>query len=281
MKVLITGSTGFLGPYLMDAFKVDPENTVCGISRSGPSDYKGDLTKEGIVELLMVNRPDLVIHAAAATNVDWCQKNPLAAYATNVKATRNLVKFLKPSSKLVYISSDMVYSGPGPHFVGGHTVNPINSYGMTKFFGELEAEKHPNHLILRTNIYGLARSTGVRSSLVDFLIGTFNSGLPLNIFTDVMFSPLHVVTLCNLIRQMVMDDTRGVHNLGSSNGISKAKFALLLASNLGLSAAQALTVESISGDGRAPRPKDMRMVTEIATPTIEDDLAEACRSWHL
>lgn len=279
MKVLITGATGLLGPYLMEAFKVDPENTVIGLARTNVDSFRCDLVDPGDVRVVMQWQPDLIIHAAAATNVDWCQTHPQDAYAANVTATKHLVQFMPSYAKIVYISSDMIYSGDGPHVVGGHTENPINIYGMTKYLGEFEAAKQPDHLIVRTNMYGLAKTTKVQSSLVDFLIGAFKSELPFNIFTDVMFSPLHTVTLSRLIKDMVIMNRTGTINLGSRTGLSKAKFALLMARNLGLSAAQALPVESIPGEHRAPRPKDMRTTTKELVPSVEDDLAEACRSW--
>lgn len=280
MKVLITGSTGLLGPYLMDAFKIDPENNVIGMARGAGADFECDLTNPADLHRFSEGgKPDLVIHAAAATDVDWCQKNPQEAYSANVVATRNLVQFMPPDSKLVYISTDMVYAGPGPHAVRGATVSPLNVYGMTKFMGELEAEKHPHHLIVRTNIYGRAK-TPRASSLVDFLIASLQKKNPIGIYTDIIFSPLHVTTLASRIKMMLDKGVKGTINLGSRNGVSKAKFALLLASNLGLSTEVVMPVEAPT-TGRAPRPKDTRMLTDWDAPLLEEDLAQACRSWQI
>lgn len=279
MKILITGITGFLGPYLRSEFAKNPENEILGVARGIEADLSYDLSDAKAAQHMMERAdPDMVIHAAAMTDVNKCQEKPKEAWANNVTAVKNIVQYMPLRGKLIYISSDAVYSGLGPHIVGGHTENPLNVYGMTKFMGEFEAAKFPNHLIVRTNMYGLARGRKRSSSLVDFLIDSLKSGRPFNIFTDAIFSPLYVGTLAQMIRRR-SEFTTGTINLGSSNGISKSKFALVLAHHLSLSAEGAVPIASAGLEGRVPRSLDTRLYPAAPeAPTVESDIFKMCEA---
>lgn len=278
MKILITGSTGFLGPYLKAEFSKVDKAVVFGVSRHEVYPGACDLTqKNEVYNLVRDLNPDLIIHAAAMTNVDECQLKPEEAWAANVTATKLLVRYMPLRSRLVYISSDMVYSHNGPHGVAHDSVNPINVYGMTKLMGEFEAQKFPNHLILRTNMYGLAKNNAKKSSLVDFLLGAFKAQKPINLFMDSLFSPLDVETLCEYIRRLSMDDKLqgSVINLGASNGMSKSAFAMRLASNLGFEIPFAKP-DTMFIPGRTLRPRDTRMLVGQYMPTMEEGIKRLC-----
>ena len=285
MTILVTGSTGFLGPHLMVALK-DTYPDVVGVSRSGGSDYQYDLTDSNAVQhLLSRASPAVIIHAAAMTDVTRCQQEPELAVKVNSGAVKNIVTHMPDGCRLIYISTDMVYSGGGPHREFSKSENPINMYGLSKFMGEFEAARAKNHLILRTNMYGFGARIKKSSSLVDFLVQKFKSGEPFQIFTDTLFSPLHVKTLSDLIVKLCKKNKVGTFNAGSTNGMSKSKFALLLANKMNLPIGGARPVESSSIPNRIPRPLDMRLdITRIealgfSMPQMEDDLTKMCEMY--
>lgn len=284
MRVLITGITGFLGPYLNSALLECGERDVVGTARGFGPNLSCDLTNAAAVKSLMETvNPDIVVHAAAMTNVDECQKDPVKAWATNVEATKYIVQYMPLRGKLIYISTDMVYSGPGPHSVDGDTVNPVNVYGMTKYMGELEALKFPNSLVLRTNMYGVSKGNNRKSSFVDFLLGAFKSEAPINIFTDLQFSPIYVETLAERIAEMALTSVKGTYNLSASDGMPKSRFAMLIASKLGYPIPFVTPSESDNIPGRAPRPKDTRMVPHGFMAPMEADINRMCekiKSWR-
>lgn len=285
MKILITGSTGFLGPYLMQAFS--GLGDIIGISRSGPGIFHLDLTqRERVAQMMLDLKPDIVIHAAAITDVEECRKNPTKAVEVNCKATENLVKHAPLDCRFVYISTDMVYSGPGPHRENSKSENPINMYGLSKYMGEFAAAKMANHLIVRTNMFGFSK-TERKSSLVDFFVQKFKSGTTVQLFTDAFFSPLSARTLSQYILRMATNEKTGTYNLGSNNGMSKAKFALTLANELSLPMHHAVMTESASIPGRAPRPLDTRLdLTKIQShfgftlPDLNTEIKLMCKE-HL
>jgi dTDP-4-dehydrorhamnose reductase len=133
MKILVTGANGMLGqdlcPILEDSgfevFETDINNL--------------DITNSQMVEdVLSENRPDIVVHCAAYTNVDKAEEDLKTAELINVTGTENIAETCaKLGITLVYISTDYVFDGTGdkPYLPTDRT-NPINNYGMTKFEGE-------------------------------------------------------------------------------------------------------------------------------------------------
>jgi dTDP-4-dehydrorhamnose reductase len=282
MRILITGDTGLLGPYLKTAFS--NLGDVIGVSRNGPGEWC-DLTDDSKVRPMLGQvSPNMIVHAAALTDVDRCEKQPNLAVRDNCGMVENLVKYMPVDCRFIYISTDMVYSGHGPHREHSRSENPINMYGMSKFMGEFSAAKAVNHLIVRTNMYGKALSAR-KSSLVDFFLNHFKSGDVFNSFTDSFFTPLWTRTLAEKLVIMARTAKVGTFNLGASTSMSKAKFAILLANEMGLSAQGMRPVASEDLPVRTPRPLDTRLDitrTEMAfalqLPSMESDIKAMCES---
>jgi len=253
--VLVTGATGFLGPYLMESF--GSLGRVIGVARSS-TDCLCDLTDRSAVKsLLQEIKPDAVVHAAALTDVDQCEREPARAMQVNRDATANLVDHLPAATAFLYVSTDQVYPGDGAPHVEGHE-GPVNVYGASKLAGEVVARRHARALVLRTNLFGISR--GQKSaSLVDFLVKSFRKGDPITLFTDIFFSPLHVETMARIAGECIQKNLMGTFNIGSHDGMSKSAFALAVAHHMDMPAGNAHNGTSASFPARAPRPSDMRM----------------------
>lgn len=252
---MVTGSTGLLGPYLLDAARLVGE--AVGVARSG-ADYNCDLSDElAVRELLREVAPSAVIHAAGATNVDRCETDPEWAKRMNCLTTHWLAKLLSPSASLVFVSTDQVYPDTAGLKREGQEA-PINVYGTTKLAAERAALSHPGAVILRCNMFGPSRTNG-RESLSDWITRALSRGQSTPLFTDVYFSPLHFSTLAALVLRAATARWRGTYNLGSRDGCSKRDFAHMIARHLGLSLASAHDEQSTAVPGRAQRPRDLRM----------------------
>lgn len=106
MKIMITGSSGMLGKDLMEALR--KENILIGTTSK---DF--DISDIGsTVQAIQYNRPDLIIHSAAYTDVDGCKSNIDTAYKVNGLGTRNVaVACNEINAAMVYISTDYVFDG--------------------------------------------------------------------------------------------------------------------------------------------------------------------------
>ena len=102
--------------------------------------------------------PDVVINAAANTDVDGCETKPEAAFRVNALGARNLaVASRQVDAKIVHISTDYVFDGKKAEpYLEDDSPNPINVYGRSKLLGErLVREQNPCHFVLRVAwLYG-------------------------------------------------------------------------------------------------------------------------------
>ena len=152
------------------------------------------------------------------------------------------------------------------------------SIGIGKLAGEFAALVKTGSLVLRTNFFGPSHSPG-RSSLSDWLIGSLTSRQPVTLFKDVLFSPLHMSTLCERIVDALARRLAGVFNLGCREGVSKMEFGLLVAEHLGLRTDTVTVGNSAALPRRAPRPLDLRMnvgrmekAMRITMPTLREEI---------
>ena len=272
---LITGASGLLSDYLIEACSAGGD--VISTARSS-GDRRCDLTDKAAVRALLAETlPDVVVHAAGLTDVDRCEREPDEARAVNRDTAAHLVAGLPASARIVFVSTDQVYPDTwGPH--AEQPVAPVNVYGRSKLEGEQAVQRHPGALILRTNFFGASRRTS-RASLSDFVIRSLTSRQHPTFFSDLLFSPLHMTTLSELIVEMAERGIAGVFNAGCRDGASKGDFALAVARHKGLQTETAHIGSSAVMPSRAPRPKDMRMdVRRIeralnrAMPTLEQEV---------
>ena len=93
--------------------------------------------KGGVQQLIRKISPDVIIHTAALTDVDYCETNREEAWNVNVEGTRNIAEASRESnSKLVYVSTDYVFDGERGMYKEDDQPNPVGQYGKTKLEGE-------------------------------------------------------------------------------------------------------------------------------------------------
>ncbi len=138
MKVLLTGATGLLGQALWKF--LDEEYEIIPVSLSGRNNtISCDLRDENqVAELINRYYPELIIHSAAITDVDLCEREPKLAHDVNTIATRNLTWYgSRIHSAFIYISTDYVFDGEkNTPYIEEDEPQPINVYGISKLGGE-------------------------------------------------------------------------------------------------------------------------------------------------
>lgn len=285
-RVLILGSRGMLGSCLSCALE-NSGYTVIRQSRSSGLDVKLNLlSSDDWLKCLYEIQPDVIVNLAAAVNVDRCEAEPMWAFEGNMKP---LIAFRKATvasgvrPHVVHISTDQVYNGTGPH--SEDEACPSNVYALTKLGAELLLQHYPA-TVLRSNFFGLSLAPQ-RESFSDWIVRSLRSQSPILLFDDVLFSPVHMSTLCEAIRRAIAVQPLGIFNFGSSDGISKAAFGLELASRLGLitSSARIGSVNDLSL--KAKRPLDMRMkmhcfedAFKMKAPSITSEIDKAVSEYQ-
>lgn len=157
MRVLLTGASGQLGQELLPRLQalgevVQVDRAVGGDDRRTLQQDLADLDR---VELLLNSaRPDLVVNAAAYTEVDRAEQDSAAAFRINSDLPGCLARWSQRNGcLLVHYSTDYVFSGESDRpWRESDPTGPLNVYGQSKLAGERAiAESGCRHLVLRTS----------------------------------------------------------------------------------------------------------------------------------
>jgi len=260
-KILITGGSGLLGQYLnIEAAKENKILTLHNKIVGNCNEYKNikaDITNFNLMgELFSSFKPNMVIHTAAVTNpIPLPGQNPKDVYNLNVNATKNIAVLCKQfNTKLIYISTDLVYAGyRGSMLNEAAKLIPVSLYAETKLMGEMKVkETSENYLILRTALlYGF----GLNHSHCHFhkMNDELKSGKPVKLFVDQFRTPISLQVAVEIITKIAqMDITNEIINLGGVERVSRYELGEILCAVAGY---DNLLLEKISLNDISELPK--------------------------
>ena len=194
MRILVTGVSGMLGSSL--ALDLSSKHKVFGTGNSEmslPIEYKiFDLSNESYKKLIDWSDPELIIHCAALTNGKYCQDNPLDSFNLNGCTTKKLIDYSGDHVKIIYISTDAVFSSSLHMAKEVDCTSPENLYGKSKELGEfflLNSKR--DYLILRTTIVGL-NSHRKKEGFIEWILNSVKSEKKISLFDDVLFTPISI-----------------------------------------------------------------------------------------
>jgi dTDP-4-dehydrorhamnose reductase len=285
--ILVTGATGLLGSSLTPLLN-QRGYTVKIHARSGDADCQADLSvRDVVLKLLDQFKPEVIVNLVGLTDVDRCEALPNQAYLANVHTIENIVNWIKQEKApchLVHISTDQVYDGSGINTED--QVLLTNYYAFSKYAGELALASVPS-TILRTNFFGRSRCAK-KVSLTDWLYRSLSNSDAIQVFEDVLFSPLSMTTLSEMIELIIRKKSVGVFNLGSHVGMSKADFAFAFAEELDLpTRTMTRTTTNKVSFLKTYRPKDMRMdsskfenIIDVKLPFLRDEIKRVAKEYN-
>jgi len=199
MKILITGANGLLGNKLVQLLGNQPDIQTIATGRkmiSGlpsnalfvPMDItEADQTRSVITQ----QKPDVIIHTAAMTQVDQCEIEKEDCWRTNVTGVENLVAAcIQVRSHLVHVSTDFIFDGTEGPLDETAKPNPVNYYGESKLAGEkVVQQSHITWAILRTVlVYGISPDLS-RSNIVLWVKKSLEEGKTINVVNDQWRTP--------------------------------------------------------------------------------------------
>jgi len=220
MKILGIGFNGMLGSSLIKILSKNDNNLLIT-----PTSDILDITDLSVVKKqICMNNPDIVINAAAYTDVDGCESNRDLAYEVNSIGPKNLaVACRQNNSKLIHISTDYVFNGEkNEPYNENDKTNPINVYGKTKLKGEkLIQETFDNYLILRTSwLYGINGNNFVKTMLK---LSKLHDEI--SVVDDQRGSPTFTCDLAIAISELLENNHHGIYHLTNSGNCSWFEFA--------------------------------------------------------
>lgn len=202
MRILLIGKTGQVGYGLHQCLH------LCG-EVIAPDRSQMDLGNTAQVqEVIRLTKPNLIINAAAYTNVDRAEGEPYIAMQINAHAPEIMaVEARKIGAAIIHYSTDYVFDGTkGAPYVEEDLPNPINVYGASKLAGEQAIQASgASFLILRTSwVYGSRRSNFVRT-----IQRLAKEGGELNVVCDQFGTPTHCQTIIRNTLKLIEAAERG------------------------------------------------------------------------
>jgi dTDP-4-dehydrorhamnose reductase len=224
MRIFITGCKGQLGRALYPALA---EHALAGCDLP-----ELDITdREAAGTAIADFAPDVVIHAAAWTDVDGCARDPERAYLVNALGTQNVALACDAcDAAMVYVSTNEVFDGTATEpYREWDPPHPINPYAQSKAAGEWFVR----HLLTRFYIARTAwlYAPGGRNfphriiQLADEVASSSEKGKTLRVVTDEVSNPTYVSDLAAAIAALALTDAYGVYHLTNGGYCSRYDFA--------------------------------------------------------
>lgn len=287
MKVLITGSNGLLGQYLIQRLCSLPGYEVIATGRGqnrlkrqeGYQYESVNLADEAAVKgLIDRHRPDAIVHAGAMTQADDCERNKDACWMANVTATRFLLQGAeKAGSFFLFLSTDFVFDGLGGPYREDDPINPINYYGASKAAAErLVKQSKTEWAIARTVlVYGMADDPK-RTNIITWVKSNLEQKKKLKVVVDQWRTPTLVQDLAEGCRLILDKRAQGVFHLAGKDMLTPYDMAMQVALHLNLDTRLFEKVDATSFKQPAVRPAKTGFIIEKA----EKELGYAPRTFE-
>lgn len=260
--VLVTGSNGLLGQKLIKDFHPYYKVIACDLqpesSLSFPNlSYESlDITHRRQLGFhISFYRPQVIINAAAYTDVDGCEIHKDKAWAINVGGVKNLVTLCKEENiKLIQFSTDYIFDGKNGPYSEDDPPDPINFYGETKLESEkIIKESGVDFLIIRTNVlYGFGEN--VKPNFLLWLLERLSQNEKIQIVTDQFNNPTLADNLSLCILETVKKDLSGIYHLAGSEYLSRYDFAIKVADKFNFDKNNILPTKTELLQQKAKRP---------------------------
>ncbi|MFN3590098.1 MAG: SDR family oxidoreductase [Spirosomataceae bacterium] len=264
-KVLITGANGLLGQKLVSLYAQDSNTTLVatarGANRLPISDLytymSMDITqKEDVMRVISEEKPDVVIHTAAMTNVDQCEVEKEACWAQNVYAVSYLVEACQAvDAFLVHLSTDFIFDGANGPYTEEATANPLSFYGWSKLAAE--------HILLHSSVrwsiartvlvYGIAHDMS-RSNIILWVKKSLEEGKTIRVVTDQWRTPTLAEDLAVGCQLIADQRAEGIFNISGEELLTPYEMAQQTAAFFGLDATQIQEADGSTFQQTAKRP---------------------------
>ena len=272
MKILITGAAGMLGTDLRKALEPEHELVL--------TDIHGDVKSLDITDteqaLAEINeaQPDLVIHCAAYTDVDGCERDPGMAYRVNALGTWNVAAAcMVCDAVMLYISTDFVFDGEKSEpYTEYDATHPLGHYGASKLAGESHVRALcPSHYIVRTAwLYG---EHGKNFPLT--ILNAAKSHKELKVVADQVGSPTFTADLAAAIRDLIKSPLYGTYHITNRGSCSWHEFAKKALEYVGI---EDVTVQPIKAE-EWPTPTRRPTYSVLRNYALELQGKDNMRPW--
>ncbi|MBU2100062.1 SDR family oxidoreductase [Candidatus Micrarchaeota archaeon] len=227
-KVLVIGASGFLGTALMPSLKekFDVIGTFFGEKKEGliELDLNDSFKLDKVLNEVF---PEIIILAAAETNVDAYESNPEIS-ENQINSAQQITNWCDSNNSfLVFFSTDSVFDGTKAPYNESDDPNPLNDYSKNKLEIEKIIKKLENHLILRTSfLYGLPIAS---SKFVGLTITKLLNKEKVFAVTDWKRTPTLTKDFALALIQLIEKNQKGLFHVAGTSSVSAFEMALAIA----------------------------------------------------
>jgi dTDP-4-dehydrorhamnose reductase len=235
-RILVCGSNGLLGQRVSLMLNAASEYEVLSTSRQRTFvfddrlyDYTQlDITQKSDVKSLVSSfHPTVIVNAAGATDVDWCENHREEAWKANVVGVENLAEAArKVGATMIHVSSDYVFDGKNGPYDELARPNPISYYGKAKLAGEnvLRTSGIPHAIVRTILVYGYG--IGVRSNFALWVIENLKAGRQIRCVDDQLGNPTYVGDLAFSVTKIIEREREGLYHVCGAEFLSRFDFAV-------------------------------------------------------
>lgn len=268
--LLVTGASGFLGWNLCR--QAAQQWRVVGTYGAHPVTIAGvdmqplDFMDEGAIAAIVASvQPAAVIHLAAQSSPNVCQRSPESSHRVNVDAAVLLAKLCGDRAiPFVFTSTDLVFDGRRSPYREDDPVNPVNIYGEQKALAEAKILSHyPQAAVCRMPLM-FGEAGPVAKSFLQWMLETLRSGQELALFTDEFRTPVSGEAAAQGLLMALHQGISGLLHLGGPERISRYEFGQRLAQVMDLPRDLIRPCSQASVASVAPRPADVSLVSAKA-----------------
>jgi len=253
MKVLVAGGSCLLGKYLALSVPKGVELIRTWYTNQGPG-YQMNVCEQSQVQYV-VGRvdPDIIIHMAAPGSVDWCERNYLEAQRIIIDGTKNVLK-AADGRKVIYTSTNAVFSGKDPPYSEDSERMPINAYGRLRKRAEDLVMEYNSFVILRLFLLYGWEPAGARVNWASALYRKFHDGEQASLVDDRWWQPTYAGSAATAIWKL-LDKDREVFHVAGEDRVTLLQFGREVVRTFSLNRS---LLRGVPSDGLevAPRPVD-------------------------
>ena len=279
MKILITGSNGLLGQKLIKLLLEKKDIQIIASSRGEnrlPQKQAYDYfsmdvcNKEEVNQLLKNQRPDVIIHTAAMTNVDDCEIKKDECQDLNVNSVKYLLEACATYNIfLLHLSTDFIFDGKEGPYTEEAKENPLSHYGETKLRAEELIKKSDiKWAIARTVlVYGITEGMS-RSNIILWVKDSLEKGKELKIVNDQWRTPTLAEDLAEGCWLIAKNKVEGVFNISGNDLLSPYDMAMKTCDFFKLNKELITEVDGSVFSQKAKRPAKTGFVIEKAKTVL-------------
>ncbi len=217
-----------------------------------------DLDDEpAVAELFERVRPALIIQCAGVCDVENCEESPEFAWAVNVDAMRILIAHAPPEARIVYCSSDHVFSGDTGPYREDSPTDPLSVYGKTRVAAEQLMLSRGNTVVVRSGPW-IGPSASGKNGHLDWLRYRHGRGLPMTVVADEARSVVWAEDAAQRVWAIAESEITGIRHLVAARTVSRPELASYLSERFAIGAQFAVQQRS---DKRAPHPGHVELTT--------------------